>query len=814
MATATDRLAAKVARLDTLVRGLATGPQMGYSSLEDARIEEYDGNGQLVSIVGKQPDGTHGAVVVSGPNPPRPSAPLASGGPGLLNFGWDGNFADEVTGATDITIPAPLDWARAEVHASPVSGFLAESADTFLDALESPRGGSRTAMLDPGVWYVVLVSRALSGKRSVQSLEVSVEVLAPVGSDVDVEALRDEFQAADAEMNAAIIRNKQTQDTLAGTVTTLQNTTLPALAQDLSSAQGRLDTARTELDRLTGVVPLPTVYAQHIAAATSAFQKADIGNLTVTGNSALNTLTAQRIAANVASFLQVTTDQLIAGSAQLGEAVARKFAAETGAFMKLYANQVYIGQGGNLLIDPQFLDAELNTIRRAKSTGNWTLVPGTSTSSAAMQTTTATTNTQFLFYRGNQPSASNTAELVPVTPGQVYDFSVDITTSATANCRWNLHIQRSDGTVSYSGMTQFSGNGKRELKFSYTVPDGVVGLIPSLACLTSGVTWTIHGNATFREKITPSLIVDGFFQGLRVIGASIETNAAANVGVKFTDNGLVAYGLGTEYDPVAQANLLYDTKASIDTRAPSWTSFPTDRVPGLWFEAVRKTAAGAVPPAVPAALVPSNGPAQGITMQSSQQANGLDYRTNITANQTHASMLAQSNRANINAAPASQTAHVVHSNGWYTQSLAGTTPQAEVRHDGDGILQLFGRNGVSINGNNIVPKAWTLIPMQSGQAALDGNRPAVRIDSTGQFMEFTGGITCGPNGARPAVTFMTISSAVHRPSTFKNFVVATSVGPQGLTIAPSGAMYLNPTGMQTGGWIDLSQLRYAIAGPT
>ena len=518
-------------KLERRVDGLATGPQLGYSTIEDGKIEERDAEGNLVSIIGKQYDGTHGAVVVSGPVPPRPSAPLTTGGNALLSYGWDGNFADADTGETDITIPAPMDFGRVEAHASKLQGFSADSTGTLLDTLESPRGGSRTVMLEPGTWFVKLVTRSLSGKRSAESLEVSVEVLEPVGSDVNVDALRDEFRAVDAEMNAAIRANKEAQTTLAGTVSTLQNTTLPALSQDLSSAQGRLDTARTELDRLTGVAPLPTVYAQHIATATSAFQKADIGNLTVTGDSALNTLTAQRIAANVASFLSITTDQLLAGRAQLGEAVARKFAAETGAFIKLYANQVFIGQGGNFLYDPQFLDAELNNIRRSFSTGVWELVPGTASAANSMRTTTATTNNVFHFFRLGTPNANRTAELIPVTPGQVYDLSVDVTTNVNAVLRWNLYIQRSDGTVSYSGMTSnAAATGRREVKLTYTVPDGVTGLFPTVACLTSGVVWTVHGNATFREKVTPALVVDGLIDGQTIRGVDIRGGSVTQEG--------------------------------------------------------------------------------------------------------------------------------------------------------------------------------------------------------------------------------------------------------------------------------------------
>lgn len=74
--------------------------------------------------------------------------------------------------------------------------------------------------------------------------------------------------------------------------------------------------------------------AQKIAAATATFQKADIGNLTVTGDSLLNNVVAAKIAAGVGEFLSVTTDQLTAGSGNINNLVAQKIAAGTAAFQK------------------------------------------------------------------------------------------------------------------------------------------------------------------------------------------------------------------------------------------------------------------------------------------------------------------------------------------------------------------------------------------------------------------------------------------------------------------------------------------------
>lgn len=197
-----DRLARRVVNLETKVNRGLTSPQLSYSSIEDGAIEEYDDEGRLVSRIGKQWDGTHGIGIMNGPVPPRPSRAVVSGtggAGGLLNFGWDGLFAGD-DGETDITIPAPMDFSRIEAHASQVSGYTAEATDTLLDTIESPRGGFRTAMRAPGVWYVVLVTRSQSGKASPQSEEIAVTVDPVVGSDIDVDELREEFEEANRQL--------------------------------------------------------------------------------------------------------------------------------------------------------------------------------------------------------------------------------------------------------------------------------------------------------------------------------------------------------------------------------------------------------------------------------------------------------------------------------------------------------------------------------------------------------------------------------------------------------------------------------------
>ncbi len=962
MSSFIERLAGRVVSLEKKVNRALTSPQLGSSSIENGgSIEEYDGDGQLVSIIGTQPDGTHGAVVVSGPIPPRPAAPGASGGPGLLNYAWDGVFANAATGEPEETIPAPMDFARVEVHASKTSGFSAVTADTLVGTIESPRGSSNSVVAESGTWYVVLVTRALSGKASMQSLETSAVVQAAP----DVEGLLDEFNQEayrlqqELNANASELADAQGRlDTLTAStgsidsaVQAIRDTELPALQGQINTKNktvnstgnasgttgysagdtwqkwtsldsggklvaawrftvdntwepvildptylpqvdigagtfgelsgGRLKAGSVEaqallvgvgpnlipngagewgkagawsegLEWLTGDKPdglpgsfnssggtysPPSVFwdvepnteyrfevwvradkagsvmyiemrdqaGAHAATWTAIRDQPSaasggypVGNYTVptgwtkltakgTTSAAANKMRvfavyfnhtngtvrdatqyiagmrmfrmtdgsmvvedtirgehveAQSVGAKVGAFVEADIGKLtVTGATNLRTVVAERMAANIGSFVKLYASQVFIGQGGNQIVDPAFTDPAWNTARQTHSMGTWALVGGSSGEPSAMRTTTATTNTQFLYPQAI-PSASNKAEMIPVTSGQVYEFSVDVTTNISASCRWNIWTWRADGTFAYTGLTSQPGSGRRALVQEYTVPSGVIGIHVAVACLTGQVVWTVHGNATVREKVTPSLIVDGFFQGLRVIGASIETNAAANTGIKLTDAGLVGHGVANDYDPVGQINIGYNTKASIDIRKPAWTSFPSDLVPGLWFDSVKQGAAGATPPAVPAAVTASNAPAQGVRIQSSQQISALDYRSSLVVDQNLVALTAQSDRTSTSAPPREQAVATVGSTGFSFSAIRsdGLRSVGVQGYTNDGVLSLSGTN-ITANGDSLTNITRSRVTLTNGYTQWTGGGwNGLWIENLGKMVIITGAV--------------------------------------------------------------------------
>lgn len=165
--TSTDQLARELAAVKRQVRVLQRRPQLGQSSFEGS-LEEYDEEGNLVQIIGAQPDGTHTVTPVNGPVPPAPAGLSATAFSGGAQFHWGGGFVDAV---------APMDFSRVELHMSQQQGFSSDDPATLVRTWESPRGGSHDVIVsEPGIWYAKMFTRTQSGKRSVDSAELTIEI--------------------------------------------------------------------------------------------------------------------------------------------------------------------------------------------------------------------------------------------------------------------------------------------------------------------------------------------------------------------------------------------------------------------------------------------------------------------------------------------------------------------------------------------------------------------------------------------------------------------------------------------------------------
>lgn len=150
-----DRLYRDVENLKQQYKGLAGGPQLALSSIENGNIDVKDSDGKLVSTVGLQDDGSGATRFFDGPIPPVPSGFTALADGPLIQGTWDGTFQDGV--------PATYDLAYLEVAAT----LVEDSGRVSFATITAKEGASATVVADTtGLWAVAVRSVSQAGKKS------------------------------------------------------------------------------------------------------------------------------------------------------------------------------------------------------------------------------------------------------------------------------------------------------------------------------------------------------------------------------------------------------------------------------------------------------------------------------------------------------------------------------------------------------------------------------------------------------------------------------------------------------------------------
>ena len=164
-----------------------------------------------------------------------------------------------------------------------------------------------------------------------------------------------------------------------------------------------------------------------IAAATAAIQKADIKNLTVS-------------------------------SGTFSAAVIEKLWADVITARKIYAEQILVGSGANLIVDPHFRDAELNAIREAEANGA-SSGTGWYWAGEFWYTKNGIADGTHLFRLRNTRTGSVYEDLA-IEPGARYRFRWDaFLTGSSATNRMAFRIRKQDGSWRYAG-----ANGDQSMK--------------------------------------------------------------------------------------------------------------------------------------------------------------------------------------------------------------------------------------------------------------------------------------------------------------------------------------------------------------
>lgn len=154
-------MAREIAGLKKRVNGLAR-PRLVNASIENTGLNDYDADGQLSAIIGRQWDEAHGVVTVAGPPPPSPAALTGEAKPTGVLVTWGGDWADG--GATVAT----SDHKLVEIHGADNAALSGLLFSTLRGEIGSARGGQVLIPWPPDVpLYVRAVARTIPGKATV-----------------------------------------------------------------------------------------------------------------------------------------------------------------------------------------------------------------------------------------------------------------------------------------------------------------------------------------------------------------------------------------------------------------------------------------------------------------------------------------------------------------------------------------------------------------------------------------------------------------------------------------------------------------------
>lgn len=250
--SALDRMVRDIEALKTQYRALATGPQLALSSIENGSIDSKDADGNLKMTIGMQDDGSNTINVVSGPTPSTPTPPQVSTDYGALIVRWDGGFLESLI--------ANLDWSRTEIHAHEGAGDFTASRATARGSIVAASGGEVTIGVLKGTWTIKLIAWSQAGIMSAPSEPITVEVAGYgdlVQEAIDeaqtlIDQAKEALEQGQADLAEKITEAETALATLQDTLDNLDDTTLPALRQDLDDAKGRLSEAESDLTNAFG----------------------------------------------------------------------------------------------------------------------------------------------------------------------------------------------------------------------------------------------------------------------------------------------------------------------------------------------------------------------------------------------------------------------------------------------------------------------------------------------------------------------------------------------------------------------------------
>lgn len=275
---------------------------------------------------------------------------------------------------------------------------------------------------------------------------------------------------------------------------------------------GRVAAVRVAVRRTSGSSSFYSfVSSPRVSVATDSSMIVDgavtAKKITITGDE--NNPDEAGLVANIASIMNLDVKNLVSTNATIDEGVVNQLWADVVRSRKITTDMLIVGSGENRIVDPYFDSSELRDLRGAQSNvvGSW----GRSTNNDRRyfggdgQTGASQT---FFFVTGEGGIGPN-APFTDVAEGDT--FRARYTVDVTGNLRPYFRVKYADGTTAGSAFgapwTTYT-SGIRDVEYTFTIPAGVVGIIPALH-FNLASTIRVYGGASLVRMSDASLIVDG-----------------------------------------------------------------------------------------------------------------------------------------------------------------------------------------------------------------------------------------------------------------------------------------------------------------
>lgn len=393
--------------------------------------------------------------------------------------------------------------------------------------------------------------------------------------EANIEAAHQEIVATGAELDSRLDQAQLDLTAHANRLTanesslkTLNDTTLPQLQRDLDTAEaslsglsGRLGTAESELtntrtelnnkldsafNKITDAdgkaqsainmagtknqvfygTAVPTATSPKPSVRGDLYRRIDADtNITSEYQWSGSTWVQQLVTTTAISNLDV--GKLTAGSAAISNLVVEKLWAEVIRAKKILADQVLIGSGSNLIVDPFFDNEEIRNYRSNSSSLSGSYGHNANLNLRWFGGTQSLTSAASFFFHAT-PTRDNKDGMIAVADGpDVYRFKARVN-AVGGKARWNARVLRKDGTLAFLS-TGFgkpgywhSGSSGQWMEDTWAVPDDVAYFIPYIVWETSTTTAHVYGGASVRDMTDGSLVVAG-----SITGDHIEANSVA-----------------------------------------------------------------------------------------------------------------------------------------------------------------------------------------------------------------------------------------------------------------------------------------------